>query len=1143
MPHPGKMKKIRTILILLFSLLMLSNDLVYAEEGIPDQIKQLEQKAVRNYINKDYKQAIEYQRKVLTLLEENFGPKHQEYLVRIKFMADTFFEMGEYDQSLSILRDSFGEEYSGYINLLKRVAWEYRDSDDFLKAIEYFSQALNIEKNNPSHDQQQFINDLEWLASLHERTEDYAEAISLYNQIVSIKKEMVLFDSQQIRTNLVRIARLYEFNSDFQKAIDLYEQILDKKKNIILHEEDDTEPVCIEKWFEYQIELAELYHNQGQYSQAKDIYKFLLKVNEKAYGPNHPEVAKILNKLAHLYHNQLNYSQAILLYKRSLEIYENALGSDRPEVADTLNKLAVLYSDQGLYSQAEPLYRLSLEIKEKVLDADHPEVATGLNNLALFYLKIGLYSQAKPLLERSLEIDEKSFGKDSLIVADSLNNLAGCYNNLGLLAKAESLYKRSLEIKEKTVGPEHLDVANTLNNLAVLYRNLGQYSQAESLYIRSLAIYEKVLGEDHPDVANSLNNLASLYRNLGLYSLAKPLIKRSLEIREKVLGTDHPVVNTSLINLASLYAATLHIEKAYLDYKRVLAIDDMVIDQVIGFRTEAEALIFLSLKFHRVEMFLNLINQHLQEDPSALGDGLDAWLRRKGIALEAQKRFQEALAYSEDPQVYQLFQELSQVKTRLSHMIFSGPGDKDIEVYRSILTELEKERSTLESRLVQLSQAFASREKELQADRFKVAVALPEDTALIEFARVSEYDFRAIKDQPRWLPDRYLAFILHSGNGEDIELIDLGPAETVDNAIALFREAAADKESSEATVIQASNDLYKLVFKPLISGLGTAREMFISPDGNLNLIPFEVLQDDQDRFLIEDYTFNYLYSGRQLLGFGQKIEEGGKALIMGDPDFEMSPDWVGEEPKIDELRSVLMELRVFRPLPGTREEILEISQIIGLDNSLVFTGAEATEENLFAHDNPSILHLATHGFFREDMPMFDDTDLPASRSFSFIHHDQFQAQGRLIMTDNPLLRSGLILAGANQAIRGETHSDQGIVTAEKILNLRLWGTDLVVLSACDTGMGDVRTGEGVFGLRRAFNQVGAKSLVMSMWKVPDNETTELMVNFYQNIYEENMNYSQALRKASLDQLEITRERYGHANPFYWGGFIFSGDPK
>ncbi len=1020
------------------------------------------------------------------------------------------------------------------IQTRKKAIDEYNNKN-YLKAIRYQKDVISLlEKKSGSYKIEVGM-ELDNLAYLYHVDGRYSKAISLYLRSLDIYENILGMDHPVLFTILSDIGYLYYSQDKYEQAENFYKRALD------IYE--DTKYVEKPKVANTLYYLGKLYRTLGNYSRATHLYKQSLDILEKELGPKHTAVAYRLNNLARLYHDQVQYSKAEPLFKRSIEILEMALGPNHPDVATSLKNMAGLYYDQGLYSKAEPLYKRSLEIHENTLEPDHPSLATSLNNLAELHRDQGLYHQAKPLIKRSLTIKTKVHGPNHPSVVPILNSLANLYHDQGLYSKAEPLYKRSLEIYENASEPDYPNVATILSNLGGLYFDQGLYSKAKPFFMRSLEIDKKNLGPNHPHIATSLNNLGMLNKSLGHYHKAKPLLNRSLEILEKTVGLNHPNVATNFSNLAFLHAATFDLERAFQYSYKSLAADEIIIDQILGLRTEAQALKFLSTKMGNLETFLNLINQYHLGASSIVGRGLDVWLRRKGIVLEAQKRFQEVLAYSEDPHIYQLFQELSQTKTKLSHMIFSVPYDRDSEVDISKLKKLEKEKDALESQLVQLSHAFASQNKELRADRFKVAAILPQETALIEFVRIREIDFQVTGVPFSWLPDKYLAFILHSGEGEDVKLIDLGPAELIDDAIALFREAAADKEFSESEVIKASSELYDMVFKPISAGLGSVREIFISPDGNLNLIPFEVLHDDQGHFLIEDYTFNYLYSGRQLLGGGSKIEESSKALIMGDPDFEMSSDLVEEEPENVDLRSVLMELRVFRPLPGTKKEVRKISQIIGLDNSLVYTGAEATEENLFAHNNPSILHLATHGFFREDMSINDNLDLPAIRSFDFMPHDHHQTSGRLIMADNPLLRSGLILAGANQTIRGETDSDQGIVTAEKILDLRLWGTDLVVLSACDTGMGEVLTGEGVFGLRRAFNQVGAKSLVMSMWKVPDKETKELMVNFYRNIFEEELSYSQALRQASLDQLEKTRERYGHANPFYWGGFIFSGNPK
>jgi len=1052
--------------------------------------------------------------------------------------AESFFL-----RSLKISEKTLGQDHPDVEITLHNLAHLYEEQGNHSKAEKLYLRVLEIREKALGPEHQGVARILNSLAKLYRSQALYAQAELLFLRALEINEKKFGTEHLSVAMNLNDLALLYQDQSLFAQASPLFLRSLEIYENALGPEHPSVVTVLNN--------LAALYLEQGLYSQAEPLYLRSLETREKILGPEHPDVATSLNNLAVVYVDQGLYSQAEPLYLRSLKIREKVQRPEHPDVATSLNNLAVLYFNQGLYFQAEPLYLRSLEIRENILGPEHPDVATSLDNLALLYSDQGLYSQAEPLYFRSLEIREKALGPEHPDVATSLNNLAVLYLDQGLYSQAEPLYLRSLEIREKILGPEHPDVATTLNNLAGLYLEQGLYSQAEPLYLRSLEIREKILGPEHPYVATSLNNLAALYLEQGHYSQAEPLYLRSLVIREKILGPEHPDVATFLTNLARLYVIQGRYSQARQLYLKALKIDEQFVSQLAEIRTESETFLLLIATKYNPMVFLNLTNQYLRNDLSAYGDSLDVWLRRKGLALEVQRQFQEALVYSEDPQVYQTIQEFNQIRIRLTHMIFSGPGHLDAKTYMQRVAELEQEKDDLEVRLIQLSQVHAERKKVKRADRFQVAAALPKDTTLIDFARIAEYDYKAERGQ-RWLPDRYLAFILPAGKPDNVELIDLGPAESIDEAVAAFRALAQKKDADQDETGETSRGLYHLVFKPLQAGLGDIREVFISPDGNLNLLPFEVLQDDQGRFLIEDYTFNYLSTGREILGFGPNLEQSGKPLFMGDPDFDLAvdPGLKGndgqEDEENDDLRSVAMEMRVFRSLPGTRQEIAEVSQIVGREDSVVLTGAEATEEALFAHRNPAILHLATHGFFREDKPLkpIDQTDTLADmRSFTFISGEQFHAPATFIMSENPLLRSGLVLAGANRAIRGETDAGRGIVTAEKILNLRLWGTDLVVLSACDTGMGDIRTGEGVFGLRRAFNQVGAKSLVMSMWKVPDRETRELMVAFYRNVFDEGLNYNQALRQAALAQLELTRERHGHANPFYWGGFIFSGDPR
>jgi CHAT domain-containing protein len=305
--------------------------------------------------------------------------------------------------------------------------------------------------------------------------------------------------------------------------------------------------------------------------------------------------------------------------------------------------------------------------------------------------------------------------------------------------------------------------------------------------------------------------------------------------------------------------------------------------------------------------------------------------------------------------------------------------------------------------------------------------------------------------------------------------------------------------------------------------------------------------------LIEDYTFNYLAAGRDIIGLGKNTVKGGKYLFMGDPDFNLGSDekmTVLKRINVKNDKGMLVANRsanlsevTFEPLPYTKEELNVIGEIMGQKQSEIYIEKYALEEILMNKPGPGILHLATHGFFlnNQNLPSsgrgWQTADLPEKDENPTVRAD------RVINVENPLLRSGILLAGAKRSLMsGDTGKNDGIVTAEKILGLNLHGTKMVVLSACDTGLGEVESGEGVFGLRRAFTQAGAKSLVMSLWKVPDKETKELMVQFYRNIKSGSKNRCHALRQAVLAQMKIVKQRQGYANPRYWGAFVFMGEP-
>jgi tetratricopeptide (TPR) repeat protein len=1094
----------RILLFSLFLIICFSSYPVLAQSGELEQAEELNRQAVALYRQGQYSEAIPIAEKVLSIREKALGPEHPDLATSLNNLAELYEALGDYaraeplfKRSLAIREKALGPEHP------------------------HTAQSLNN------------------LAGLYHFTGDHARAEPLYLRSLAIREKALGPEHPNTAQSLNNLAALYKSMGDYARAEPLYQRAL-KIHEKVLGPEHSATATSLNN-------LAELYRHMGDYARAEPLCKRALSNYEKALGPEHPHTAASLSNLAKLYRTMGDFSRAEPLYKRALAISEKALGPEHPHTAGSLNNLAELYYSMGDYARAEPLYKRSLAINEKALGSEHPDIATCLSNLAMLYESLGDYARAVPLCQRALDIHEKALGPEHPNTAVSLNSLARLYEFIEDYARAESLYERALAIDEKALGPEHPNTGTSLSNLARLHQTLGDYARAESLYQRALAIDEKALGPEHPNTAHSLSNLARLYQTLGDYARSEPLYQRALAINEKALGPEHPGTAQSLNNLAGLMAANGGYASAHGLFIRAQAISTKLIDQVMGFTTEDQKLKFLATQEGDLAMALSLVAYHLGHDKRAIREILDVWLNRKGVILEAQRRYQEALVYSDDPEARQLFQELAGVRSQLSGLMFGGPGPQGPEAYRNRIARLEARESELEARLSALSQAFARQKVLSRADSEHVAQGLPQGSVLVDLAKTWTFDFRAHGRKGEWGPDCYLAFILPAGAPDQAGLLNLGQAEPIDQAVAKLKEALADTRDAQGQpALVAGEKLYGLVFAKIEKELGLARTIFISPDGNLNLIPFEVLRKPDGKYLIEEYSFNYLASGRDLIGFGLVKGQAGPPLLMGAPDFDLdeeSKQQITRQLRLNSDTETLTarrsaELRGIRftPLPGTGDEVTTIQKILGPD-SIMFTGKEALEEVLASQEeSPRILHLATHGFFLTDQQV---KALTASRT---LHFEDAPTPANMRI-ENPLIRSGLALAGANRALKTDVaEGSDGLFTAEEVLGLRLHGTDLVVLSACNTGTGEVKTGEGVYGLRRAFVQAGAKGLVMSMWPVPDLETKELMVRFYKNIASGKVNRSQALRLAELDQMRIVKERYGHTNPLYWGAFVYLGEP-
>ena len=678
----------------------------------------------------------------------------------------------------------------------------------------------------------------------------------------------------------------------------------------------------------------------------------------------------------------------------------------------------------------------------------------------MLYYNQGAYAKAEPLYLRALAIREKVLGPTHHDTANSLNNLAVLYDKQGAYAKAEPLFLRALAINEKVLGPTHHDTASNLNNLAVLYESQGAYAKAEPLFLRALAIKEKVLGPTHHHTANSLNNLAVLYDNQGAYAKAEPLYLRALVIWEKALGPDHHYTALSLSNLASLYDSQGAYAKAEPLLRRSIGIQSIFLQGQLPLLPQAARLAQVQALNDTWEFAFS----GAYRSGGAAELALFSRLNRYGLLLEIEQR-QAQLGRAPGPH-QALARQIADLTTRLA----------DATIPAAQRQELGKRRADLESEFYRLLPSL----KPQLVEPAQVARVLPAGAVLVEFQLYKPFDWRQKPDQ-RWGPPRYLALVLNPAG--TTRAVDLGPAAALDPLIAqALKESAANSSDPTDLWRQVNGKVFPPALLQLLAG---AKQWILAPDGELSRIPYAALSAPQDpqRRLTDTVALRLVSSGRSLLP--QSPANAGAAsrpLVLADPDFGPAPasgfGW--------------------SRLPATAKEGQAISQLL---RAALYEQARATTAVLTNAKNPALVHVASHGYFASgsDTPPPTAPPPPAAGLRSAF-------AGLPASREDTMLNSGIVLAGANRSLRpdlapaalsaSQDSADDGYLTAKEAAQLQLRGTELVVLSACDTASGAQQSGEGLFGLQRALNVAGARSTLLSLWKVDDKATAFFMERYY-----------------------------------------------
>lgn len=877
-------------------------------------------------------------------------------------------------------------------------------------------------------------------------------------------------------------------------------------------------------------QLGVIFHAKGDFPQAVVHFLHSLAIKEKLYGVDSSNVSALVSNLGSVYNEMGDYDKAEVFMRRAVSLQEKLHIANDPFLSIMLHNLGNVQDSKGDYNSAEQTYQRALAIKEQAYGAEQPETAETISALAAISQEKGDYERALSLNERALSIYGKTVGEDDSRTGETLVNLASVYALTGDTARAASLDERALKIFEKVLEAGHPEIALALNNLGDSVRELRDFPRAEKLLLRALEIREKKLGAAHPDVGRTLENLANLYRDQGDYGKAESFYQRALKVKEKALGAEHPALLSTLTDMSLLYAAKGDAAAATLFAARAIVGGERNADLNLRAGSERQKLAYLNLLSDQLNQAITLNVSLAPAQASARDLAVNTVLQRKGRVQDALADSFSSLRRRLDAQDVALLDEFNNATAQLARLALSEQQQSATGDYRERLAALRERREQLEAEVSRRSAEFRAAAQPVTLAA--VRAALPPDAALLEFIAYQPVRPKATTRSEQYGEARYVVYVIRS-RGE-VQWRELGTVKDLDGAIDLWRQAL--REPSRRDVRQLARTVDEKVMRPVRALAGDATQLLVAPDGELNLMPFAALVDERGRYLIERYAVTYLTSGRELLHLGLAPPSKSEPLIIANPSFgepavaaEIARNTPVRRPNAPNARrrSVTDARNLsgvyFAPLDGTTQEARGIQTLF--TDARLLTGEQATEAALKAVVAPRVLHIATHGFFLQDV------------TTTAVTHSLLATRGGGAtepQIENPLLRSGLALAGAN--LRRGGGSDDGLLTALEASGLNLWGTKLVVLSACDTGLGEVRNGEGVYGLRRAFALAGTESLVMSLWPVSDYSTRRLMTDYYKNL-KANTGRGAALRQVQLDMLK----RDPQLHPFYWANFIQSGE--
>jgi CHAT domain-containing protein/tetratricopeptide (TPR) repeat protein len=987
------------------------------------------------------------------------------------------------------------------------------------------SRLLSLTRSLYGADGAEFATAVSQSGQVAERSGDFAGARASYERALAIRTAAKLPANLDLVNCLVSLANVRARLGDYDGLGAVYDRAL-----AIAEEVSGPRALDVARVLGNYAIFKKL---TGDFAAARDLYERTLAIQIGAHGEVQPDVARTYFNLGNLLVEIGQYDAARADYQRSLEIREQVLGAESPEVARTLAAMVVLEKQTANLLLARDYAERAVAIQQKALPAQHPQTADALAKLASVQSDLGDFGAARATLEQVRAVFEKAYGPTHQRVGEIVAELGMLQELEGDLTGALSSYRRTRDIFT-AIDPHHDRVAGSLNDEATLLADLGHCREAVAVATRSVAIRERLGEPAYQALGQSLATQGRCLWQCGDLARAETALRRSREILVSRWGETHPLSLTASFDLARALRTRGATGEA-LDL--ALAVERGRRESVrLTIRGLPERLALVHAKHFPSGLDL-AISIAAQNPPAATAVG-KIWselLSSRALVLDEMAQRRRAEVPTRGVAVDSLQHALGDVTRELAGTLVDGWRGEESAKLAARSLELRGRREQIEQRLggLHIHPRSAGRVEDLPLAQ--IAASLPTDAALVGYVRYERQLQPSATDTLAPLAEpAYAAFVLSAGRREPV-VVDLGSAAKIDRLVRTWRDEAGlgrDVPGRNAVAATAACDragaaLREQIWDPLTAHLGAAGRVYVVPDGPLHLVNLAALPTRGGRYLIDDDRLIVnLGTERDLVERPPARPARGELLAIGAPDFS----------------SHLAPLE-FAPLPASAQEVGAVAAIwrrsrpvdFQVDAVMTLLGREASEA-AFKRLAPGFraLHIATHGFALAEgaaSPLAGQRGVGGLQAGAAVNNSP-------ACDVNPMLRSGLVLAGGDQ---GDGEGEDGILTAAEIAVMDLGAADWVVLSACESGVGLTQAGEGVFGLRRAFRIAGARGLVISLWPLADDQIRDWMLQLYTAHLIGRQDLSHATWQASRAVLAARRAAGLDTHPQTWASFIATGD--